>query len=105
MVRFSSVATRSLAAGLARHFEDVEAILVAADVSQEEAAHYANVHDVALMSRSKRSTISRACIYFFTGPAIEHTLTAVKSSPAHWLLLCPPSRFQDNSVSPRGSRR
>jgi N-acetylmuramoyl-L-alanine amidase len=38
-----------LAAGLARHFEGVEAILVALDVSQEEAAHYANVHDVALV--------------------------------------------------------
>jgi N-acetylmuramoyl-L-alanine amidase len=38
-----------LAAGLARHFAGVEAILVALDVSQEEAAHYANVHDVALV--------------------------------------------------------
>jgi len=38
-----------LAAGLARHLGGVEAILVALDVSQEEAAHYANLHDVALV--------------------------------------------------------
>ena len=38
-----------LAEGLARHFAAVDAILVVLDVSQEEAAHFANVHDVALV--------------------------------------------------------
>ncbi|MGA7833702.1 MAG: peptidoglycan-binding domain-containing protein [Acidimicrobiales bacterium] len=38
-----------LASGLARHLEGDEAILFALGVSQEEAALYANIHDVALV--------------------------------------------------------
>lgn len=38
-----------LAEGLARRYRDTGAILVSLDVSQEQAAHFANVHDVALV--------------------------------------------------------
>jgi len=55
-----------LVEGLAQHFEDIASILVSVGTSQEDAAQYANTHDVALvLSFEARSQVTGIHLHYW----------------------------------------